>query len=82
MGYQLDGWGSIADRDKRFFSSPQSPDRFWALILLFIEYREPGCEADPLSPPGAKVKNGGAMLPLPTCSAMAFYENLKYVNLK
>jgi hypothetical protein len=28
-GYGLDGWGSIPGRGKRFFSTPQNPDKFW-----------------------------------------------------
>jgi hypothetical protein len=28
-GYGLDGWGSISSRGKRFFSTPQRPDRLW-----------------------------------------------------
>jgi hypothetical protein len=28
-GYGLDGWGSLPGRGKRFFSTPQSPDRLW-----------------------------------------------------
>jgi hypothetical protein len=28
-GCGLDDRGSITDRDKRFFSAPQRPDRFW-----------------------------------------------------
>jgi hypothetical protein len=27
MGYELDGWASILGRGKRFFSTPQRPDR-------------------------------------------------------
>jgi hypothetical protein len=33
-------WGSIPDRDKRFFSSPQRPDRLWGPSnLISREYR-------------------------------------------
>jgi hypothetical protein len=28
--YDLDGWVSIPGRGKRFFSSPQQPDRLWS----------------------------------------------------
>jgi hypothetical protein len=29
MGYGMDGWVSIPGRDKRFFCTPQRPDRLW-----------------------------------------------------
>jgi hypothetical protein len=39
--YELDGRGSIPGRAKRFFSSPQRPDRLWSpLSLLHNGYRE------------------------------------------
>jgi hypothetical protein len=30
IGHGLDGRGSVPGRSKRFFSSPQHPDRIWA----------------------------------------------------
>jgi hypothetical protein len=29
MGYRLNGWRSIPNRDKILFSFPQNPDRLW-----------------------------------------------------
>jgi hypothetical protein len=34
-GYGLDGHGSIPGRDKRFFSSLQSPDVLYCLLMIF-----------------------------------------------
>jgi hypothetical protein len=73
-GYGLDSPGSIPG-SARFFSSPQ---RLWGPpSLLFNEYRgalssglkRPGREADRSPPSSAKVKNGGAIPPLPHTSS-------------
>jgi hypothetical protein len=68
-GYGLDGLGWIPGRSKRFFSSPQRPDRFWCPpSLLFSGYRGAlftGREADHAFPSSAEVKNDGAIPPLP-----------------
>jgi hypothetical protein len=71
--YGLEGRGSVPGRNKRFFSSPQRPDRFWGLSrlqwvpkALFPGVKRPGNEADHSSPSSDKVKNGGTSLPLPS----------------
>jgi hypothetical protein len=63
----LNGRGSIPGRGKRFFSTPQSPDR-----LISNGYRgalSPGVkrhgrEADHSPPSTVKVRNGGAITTL------------------
>jgi hypothetical protein len=78
MGYGLDDQGSIPDRGKIFFSSPQRPDWFWGpLSLLLNRYRRvlfpgvkrPGREANHSPPSRAKVKNVGTISPLPHTSS-------------
>jgi hypothetical protein len=65
-------------RDKRFFSTPQSPGRLWGpLSLLSNGYRGAlfpgvkrlGREADHSPPSSSEVKNGGAVPPLPYLSS-------------
>jgi hypothetical protein len=73
----LDDRGSIPGRDKKVSSSPQCPDRLWALpSLLTNGYRSclpgimrPGSEADYPTPPSAYVKDGKAIPPLPHTSS-------------
>jgi hypothetical protein len=33
-GYELDSWNSILSGGKRFFSTPQCPDRIWGPLSL------------------------------------------------
>jgi hypothetical protein len=73
--YGPDGRSSIPRRGKRFFSSPQRPDR--PTQPVSNEYRRhfslwvkrPGRETDHLPPSSAKVKNSGATPPLPHSSS-------------
>jgi hypothetical protein len=60
---------------ERFFFS-QHPDQLWGQPSLLIQWIQgaispevkwPGCEADHSPPSNAKVKNGGAIHPLPIC---------------
>jgi hypothetical protein len=72
-GYGMDRQGSTLGRVKRFFSSPQRPDRLWgAPSLLSSGYRgrfsgckRPEREADDSPPSSSEIKNGGAVPPLP-----------------
>jgi hypothetical protein len=67
MGYGLDCRGSIPSRGKRFFSTPQRPDRIWdphSLLFngyqeLFPEVRAAEAWSKPLS---SEVKNGETSL--------------------
>jgi hypothetical protein len=70
MGYRLDGWGSIPGRGKRFFSSPQRPEKFWgpsSLIsngyrwVVFARVKRSERESDHSPPSSAEVKNSGAI---------------------
>jgi hypothetical protein len=73
MGCGLDTWNLIPSREKRFFSTPQHPDWLWgthhpyqwAVGTLSLGVRQVGCEADHSPPATSKVKNGGAIPPLP-----------------
>jgi hypothetical protein len=77
MGCWLDGRVSIPGSGKRFYSTPQRPDRLWAHPSTspmgtggsFPGGKAAGREADhsPLS--SAEVKNGGAVPPLPHTSS-------------
>jgi hypothetical protein len=53
--------GSIPVMNKRFFCSPHSSDQ---------EVKRPGCEADHTPPSSARVKNNGAVHPLPNTSSL------------
>jgi hypothetical protein len=67
-GLWLDVRGSIPWREKRFFSTPQRPDRFVSngyLGLFPRGVKRPRREADHSHPSNAKVRNGGAIPPLP-----------------
>jgi hypothetical protein len=76
-GYRLDDRGSIPVRGKRYFSTPQRPDRALGPTQPLIQ-RVPGAlspgvkrlrrEADHSPPSSAEVKNGGAIPPLPYMS--------------
>jgi hypothetical protein len=66
----MDGWGSIPGRGKRFFSSPQNPDRLWSPhSLLSSAVRRPGHEGDHSSPSLMEDKNDGAIPLLPHMSS-------------
>jgi hypothetical protein len=70
-GYGLDGRGSIPGRGKRFFCTPQGPDRSyiqWVPGALSPGVRRPGREADHSLPSNAEVKNGRGLHPLPHTS--------------
>jgi hypothetical protein len=56
-GLRLGDWGSILGRNKRFFSTPQRPDRLWvpttrlpAAVSLWV--KRPGRETDLLPSEG------------------------------
>jgi hypothetical protein len=71
--YGLEGRGSIPIRGKRFFSTPASrpalgptqPPSHWVLGALSPGVKRLGRESNHYSPCNAKVKNGGAIPPLP-----------------
>jgi hypothetical protein len=67
-GYELDGWGSIPDRGKRFFPTPQRPGRHWdPPSLVSNEYpgiKQPGRDADHSLLSNAETKKGKAIIPL------------------
>jgi hypothetical protein len=73
MGYGLDGQGSIPGRGKIFLFStasrpvlgPTQPPIQWIPVVISPGVEQPGCEADHSPPSSAKVKNGGAIPPLP-----------------
>jgi hypothetical protein len=75
MGYGLNGLGSVPGR-ARFFSSAQHPDLLWGPTCPYpmgtrapsLGVKWPGHEADNSPLPGAKVKNGAAITPLPHMS--------------
>jgi hypothetical protein len=66
MGWGLDGRGSIPDRGKKFFATPQRPDRLWGLffpIQCVPGVKRQGREADHSPPPKAEIKNGDTFTP-------------------
>jgi hypothetical protein len=66
--YGLDAQGSIPGRDKRFFLYSTAPTLVriqWVSGVLSPGVKRPRREADHLHPSNAKVKNGGAIPPLP-----------------
>jgi hypothetical protein len=73
MDYERDGQGSFPGRSKRYFSSPQRSNRLWgppASCPIVIEGSFHGGKvawAHYLPVCIAEVKNGWAILPLPTC---------------
>jgi hypothetical protein len=83
MGYGLNGWGSILDRGKRFFSIPQRPDWLWGAPSLLSNWHRgpfPGgkaAETDHSPVSSAEVKSDAeyhllgydAVLP-PVCSLL------------
>jgi hypothetical protein len=64
--------GSIPGRGKKFFFTPQHPDRLWSPRSLLSNgmgalsqgIKQPKREADHSAPSSADVKNGGAIPPL------------------
>jgi hypothetical protein len=62
MGYRLYDRGSIPGRGKRFFPTPQRPDRLWGppFGIEWVTEDRPGREPTPTSI-CAEVKNGGAI---------------------
>jgi hypothetical protein len=60
MGCGLDGCCLIWSGDKRFFSTPQHPNRIW-LRALSPGVKRPGREADHSPPSSAEVRNGGTI---------------------
>jgi hypothetical protein len=77
-GYGMDGWGSILESGKRFFSILQRPDSIWGSPNLLSNTRigahsqglkQPGREADHVLPSSVEIKNGGTIPQLsPTSS--------------
>jgi hypothetical protein len=69
-GYGLDGWGSIPGRGKRLFSMVSRP-ALWPTQntgdFLFPQVKQPSHKSDHSLSSSAKVKNSGAMPPLPKC---------------
>jgi hypothetical protein len=72
-GYGLECRGSILRRGKRFFSTPQRPNRLWSISSLLTQWipgavslgvNRPEREADHLPASSAEVKNGGSIPPL------------------
>jgi hypothetical protein len=69
MGHGLDGRGSNLGRCKKFFCTPQRPDRAtqpliqWVPEDLSLNVKFPGRETDLSPPSNADVKNGGAIPP-------------------
>jgi hypothetical protein len=75
MGYGLDGQGLIPFRDKSFLHSIQTSSGAHPASypvgtgVLSPGAKSPGREADHSPPSNAKVKNGGAIPPLPYTSS-------------
>jgi hypothetical protein len=77
MGYALDGWGLIPSKGKIFLLStvstpalgPTQPPIQWVLGAHSLGVKRLECEIDhsPLS--SAKIKNGGAIPPIPHMSS-------------
>jgi hypothetical protein len=72
-GYRLDSHGLNPDRGKIFLFSvmsrltlePTQPPVQWAVRAFSLVVKQKSHEADHQCPSGAKVKNGGAIPPLP-----------------
>jgi hypothetical protein len=78
MGYGLGDCDAIPGRDWRVFCTPQLSDRLWSPTQPLIKWvpkpvslgiKRLEHEADPLPASIAKVKNGGALAPLPHMSS-------------
>jgi hypothetical protein len=76
--HELDGWISITDRSKRFFSTPNHQDLFWdphSRITrvqrgrLYTRLKQPGRESELPPPSSVLVKNDEAIQPLSNASS-------------
>jgi hypothetical protein len=72
MGYRLNSWGSIPGRGARDFSllhsiqtggggGPTQPAIHCVPGALYLEVKQPGCDADHSPPSSAKVKIDGTI---------------------
>jgi hypothetical protein len=76
-GYGFQGWGSIPDSGKIVLFSiasetilrPTQPHIQWARGKIFLRIKRPGLEVDASPLSNAKVKNAGAIPPLPHMSS-------------
>jgi hypothetical protein len=74
--YGLESQDSVPGRGKRFFSTasrptlgPTQPPVQWVPGALSLGVKQSGRETDHSPPSSAKVKNGGAISPLPHMSS-------------
>ena len=74
--------GSIPERDKRYFCSPNRPDRIWgqsALYSMGTRFSPPGSKAYHSPPSSAKVKNAWIYTSTPAYIFTACTETISHL---